>query len=235
NWLGSPRRPTHDDRTPDPHLPVPSAAATGPRPTTAGGRSHAPAPPAPGPRPRGGAAGGWGAPPPAACPGRGECQPCHAGTARPPVARPRHADPQLAFVGARYSGNALVPAADRARPRPHSPASAPAADAGRGLERTAQALASLACQKEIGTGPLLSARADGKTARLLTPVYEFVVLFGELVFRYGKPNTGVYSIETSATALGMLGFFCGFCWDFTPMTPMPGKVTEPARCFARLP
>src|SRR5262249_34992172 len=40
--------------------------------------------------------------------------------------------------------------------------------------------------------------------------------FGELVFRYGKPDTGVYSIESAATALGMPRFFCGFCWDFTP-------------------
>src|SRR5262245_37256278 len=32
----------------------------------------------------------------------------------------------------------------------------------------------------------MSARADGKPAGLLTPLYEFVVLFGELVFRYGK-------------------------------------------------
>ena len=81
----------------------------------------------------------------------------------------------------------------------------------------------------------MSARADGKPAGLLTPLYEFVVLFRELVFRCGKPYTGVNSIESAATAPGVAAFFCGFCWDFTPVTPMSGKVTEPGGCFARLP
>src|SRR5262249_989855 len=153
---------------------------------TPAGCSHAAAARAHRPGATGGAAVGRGAPLPAACSGRCDCQLCHARPAWPPVARPRDADPQLAPVGTRYSGKALVPTADPARPRPDSPGSAPAADAGRRLERTAETLASLACQKRIGTGPLRAARADGKPAGLLTPLYEFVVLFGELISWYRK-------------------------------------------------
>src|SRR5262249_181320 len=171
NWHALRRRPTHERPTKNPHLPVPAPAAAG-QPSAPAARRRLPAAlRAAGPRAAGRTPVGLGAALRAADRCRLDCHSCGPGRPRPLVARPGDPDPELAPSGLRYSGSALVPAADRAGPRPDSLAATPAADTGRGLERTAGTLASLASQKGIGPGPLTrSAEEDARAAGLLSPL-----------------------------------------------------------------